>query len=68
MKVRFYFGARDFEGKIMNVRRITLRCNGSGSVETERGEKFDCTDNFVLMEESQVQKDVQSGHWIIIPA
>jgi hypothetical protein len=68
MKVRFYFGDRDYDGKILDVRRITLLGNKSGKVETMQDERFDCTDNFVLMEETQVKVDRQTGHWVIIPA
>ena len=68
MRVRFYFGDRDFEGKVIHVRRITLRGNKTGNVETVDGEKFDCTDNFILMEESQIKIDRQSGLWTISPS
>lgn len=68
MKVRVYFSNRDVVGKVLDVRRIILRTAIDAIVEIKTGEQFDTVDNFILMEESSISRDLRTGYWTIIPA
>jgi len=59
-RVRFYFGDRDYDGKIVRVKSISFTNNNDGRVVTESGEIWNNPKDFVILEPVKVSYDVFS--------
>lgn len=67
-KVRFYFGDKDYVGKVVNVRMISFTDKNDGLVSTESDELWSNPKNFIILEPVRVTYDVYAKRVEIIGA
>lgn len=67
-KVRFYFGDRDYVGKVVNVKMISFTDKNDGRVTTESNETWSNPKNFIILEPVKVSYDVHAKRVEIIGA